>query len=185
MLLSRIEPGECVYGQSFVWLTQPRDRLDEIKAQLVIMQAHVYHATPEPWPRGSASAAVLINTMVLSSTEDRMLHVGKHAKWNGDLFEDAIVQTFGSCLTETWARPGQPPTPHVGRIMRLHWNTYDISYGNCDDHSKWAVSVDSPWTYIGDIYAMTSQFHRGGGGVLINNRSLWTAMKSIIALRQE
>jgi hypothetical protein len=181
--LAHIAPGECIYGQSFVWLTLPRDRLDDIKTQLVLMQASVYHATPEPWrdmPRHATQ--MTINTITLSlSPGGGLLHMAKHAKWNRDLFEDAIVPVSGPCLTETWSRPGQPATAHVGRITRVCWDNDAVAYNSCDDHSKWAVSLDSPWTYIGDINAMASQFHRGGGGALIRDPALWAAMRSLVA----
>ena len=57
-----------------------------------------------------------------------------------------------------------------------------IEYSMSNDHSKYAVSMDSehPWVFIGDINRMESQYRRGGGGILIKNIELWKRMNEIL-----
>lgn len=59
----------------------------------------------------------------------------------------------------------------------------DISYDEHKNHSKWAISdKDTCCVWIGDINAMTSQFHRGGGGLIIkDDQILWDKFNKIIS----
>ena len=186
-----IPPGECKYGQSFAWLTLPVSRRDDVLAQIRLMQAHAYCMYDsqgkvvyrEPTTREAAPPpAVQFAAIQLS---DVVSHVAKHSKWGKDLFQDGIVPHFGGSKweTETWSRPPQPPTKDVTRVTMVSWVKPAISYSDEQDHSKWAVSLDkkNPLTYIGDINAMLTQFHRGGGGLVIKDSNLWKAMSSLVS----
>jgi hypothetical protein len=37
-----------------------------------------------------------------------------------------------------------------------------------------------PWLFIGDINRMDSQFKRGGGGMLIEDKNLWKSVNRMI-----
>lgn len=53
-----------------------------------------------------------------------------------------------------------------------------------EDHSKWLVATDTnklPFTCIGDINRMKSQFKRGGGTVCIKMDKLWNIFKKSVA----
>ena len=185
-----IPPAECLYGQSFAWLTLPVSWRDDVLAQLRLMQAHAYcvydsqgsFTYRDPTTRQAAPPpAVQFATIQLSNA---VSHVAKHSKWGKDLFQDGIVPLFGGkWQTETWSRPPQPPTKDVTRVTMVSWAKPVIRYATAHDHSKWAVSLDkkNPCTYIGDINAMSSQFHRGGGGVVIKDLNLWKAMSSLVS----
>lgn len=188
-----IPPAECVYGQSFAWLTLPVSKRDEIVDHIRLMQAHPYcvsdskgsFAFREPTTRQAAPPPA--NQFTVIPLSDSVTHVAKHSKWGKDLFQDGIVPLLGGskCKTETWSRPQQPPTEDVTRVKLVSWAAKvkpAISYNDEQDHSKWAVSVDkeNPWIYVGDINAMLTQFHRGGGGVVIKDLNLWRAMTSLI-----
>ena len=60
-----------------------------------------------------------------------------------------------------------------------------FKYKYTNDHSKWAISQDKryPWVFIGDINRQGphSQWVRGGGGIAIENTSLWSFFKEIIS----
>jgi hypothetical protein len=187
--------AECEYGQSFVWLTLPAARLPEVLGQLRLMQAHVYASSDDAEDARLFVAGgedddptSWVRTVQLSPG---VLHIAKHARWGRDLFEDAIAPEIGGVLaTETWSRPGQPPTPHVWRVTGVRWPPQqalgDIAYSASCDHSKWGVSLSGarPWTWVGDVNAMASQFHRGGGGVLIRDSGAWLAMHSLVDSQQ-
>lgn len=187
--LPEIRPAECEYGQSFVWLTLPIQSRDDILGQIRLMQAHVYedtHSQHKPRQR-APTADKQLQTIQLSQN---VFHIGKHSKWGMDLYEDGIVPVFkGNWVTETWSRPGQPPTKRVGRVGRVRWARPSpaITYNDDMDHSKWAVSCGKKsnhmYSYIGDINAMESQFHRGGGGVVIRDANLWKALSDLIITR--
>ena len=186
-----IPPPQCEYGQSFVWLTLPVSRRDDIVAQIRLMQAHAYcvydskrsFAYRDPTTRQAAPPPT--HQFASIQLSDVVYHVAKHSTWGKDIFQDGIVPLFGGskCTTETWSRPSQPPTRDVSRVAMVSWAKPAIRYTEEQDHSKWAVSLDKtdPWVYIGDINAMLSQFHRGGGGVVIKDLDLWKAMSSLVS----
>jgi Deoxyribonuclease II len=184
LVLSEIDHDECIYGQSFLWLVLPKACMGDILTQLKLMQAHVYHAPKDVFvPRKRAPAAAYMTRQV--TLNQNLLHIGKHSKWGKDIFEDLVVPTIGGgkCTTETWSRPGQAPSANVDRIKSICWSCdHMVKYNDEQDHSKWAISCDpeNPWVFIGDINAMSSQFYRGGGGMLIKHPELWRAMHSLI-----
>lgn len=186
-----IPPAECEYGQSFAWLTYPISKRHDVVAHIRLMQAHAYcvkdddgsFAYRDPTTREAAPppSQLFVDTQLSDAT----IHVAKHSKWGKDLFQDGIVPLLGGskCKTETWSRPAQPATKDAARVKFVSWTTRPITYSNEQDHSKWAISLDkkNPWTYVGDINAMLTQFHRGGGGIVIKDINLWQAMSSIIS----
>ena len=180
----QIDHNECIYGQSFAWLVLPRTFLSDALYQLKLMQAHVYFMLNTKYePRKRAPS--LKNMTNILNLDLNVMHIGKHSKWGKDIFEELMVPTIGGmkCMTQTWSRPRQPPTTNVSRIQKICWKVdTHVVYNDEQDHSKWAISCDqdTSWVFLGDINAMESQFHRGGGGILIKNETLWTAMHSLL-----
>ena len=77
------------------------------------------------------------------------------------------------------------PCPPYDTVNVTNININDqFIYKYTKDHSKWAVSQDqeNPWVFIGDINRQGphSQWLRGGGGVALKNKSLWTFFSNII-----
>lgn len=179
-LLNPLSHAECEYGQSFIWITLPINKLPTILKQLQIMHSHIYHDTSKIFiPLKHPSEDQLINLVELDSN---LYHIAKHNKWGKDLFEDGLVVDFhgSTWKTETWGRPLQTSTTNVERIHKVCWD--DVAYYGYQDHSKWAVSdYNTSCVWIGDINAMTSQFHRGGGGLIIRDELLWKLFNEIIS----
>jgi len=174
--ISSIPDGETEYGQSFACIKIPFDQtmIKSIAKQIGIMQAHVYMINGISVPK--VAATNLCNIVTLTP---QLHHVAKHSKWAKDIFEDCIAQKYGGkCITETWSRPGQPATKNVSRANQIVWPC-GVKYNKEQDHSKICLAA-KPWVYVGDINAMTSQFHRGGGGFMISDESLWNSMANIM-----
>ncbi|XP_070532902.1 plancitoxin-1-like [Ptychodera flava] len=55
-----------------------------------------------------------------------------------------------------------------------------IAFQRTKDHSKWAVSKDKKWIFIGDLNRMESQMKRGGNVVCMSNPNLWKAFNDSI-----
>jgi hypothetical protein len=178
-LLNPIPHAECEYGQSFVWTILPIEKLQIILKQIQLMHSHVYHDPNNIFIPLKYSPNVLINMVQLDTN---IYHIAKHNNWGKDLFEDGLVVDFpgSKWMSETWGRPLQAATVNVGRIKEIHWD--NCTYTEHQDHSKFAISdkkICAVW--IGDINAMTSQFHRGGGGLIIkNDLDLWNKFNNII-----
>jgi len=114
----------------------------------------------------------------------------KTKAWDQDLYED-LVQTqyqLGMWI-ETWrngADADKMPnfcTPNYTydsiNILSLSFNSA-ISYKFTEDHSKWAITMDSNIFCIGDINRMFSQEKRAGGTVCASNDVVYQSLSSLI-----
>ena len=183
-VIGDIPPSERRYGQSFVWLPMPRHCLAGVLQQLHIERVHVY-ATHDPeglFPAASHHQRIepCLRELRLSDT---VVHVAKNAQWRKDLFDDYCSPTWGGpCRVETWLRPKDEPTASSCNVARLRWPD-GSAYHESNDHSKWAVSdprCKQRWVFVGGINRMSSQWHRGGGGVVIRDDALWSAFDGLI-----
>jgi deoxyribonuclease-2 len=88
--------------------------------------------------------------------------------------------------TETWIRGSAegPACPTSG------YDTLDVKgvdFGNgmnwseTNDHSKWAIAVNTTMLCIGDINRMTTQYSRGGGTACFKNLYLMNAFESAVS----
>ena len=181
--IAPIPQAETEYGQSFVYLTMPVGRLPEVISQLQMSDVHMYGVedNDNKWSRRKRAPAKkdALSTIKLSDT---VTHVSKHRTWAQDLYADYLAPTLGPLIQETWTRPGLDPTTDVLNAEELAWPVGDIKYNEKQDHSKYgmAQSDDKPFTYIGDVNRMTSQKHRGGGGVIIQDAELCKAFRSLV-----
>jgi hypothetical protein len=64
-------------------------------------------------------------------------------------------------------------------MIHSRTSSVNITYESSQDHSKYAVN-DLGYVFFGDNNRMTSQFHRGGGGVVFLNPHLNGYLESIL-----
>jgi hypothetical protein len=181
VISNSIPNPECEYGQSFAWIKLPISALPNIISQIQLMHAHVYHDPNQMYKPYLHAPSILINLIKLT---DNIYHIAKHEKWNDDIFEHGLANDFPNSKwkSETWSRPEQPSTEHVNRIHGLCWDKF--KYNEKQDHSKWVISdKNTSMVCIGDMNAMSSQFKRGGGFLLIKNEVLWNHLNSIIIVQ--
>ncbi|KAI8779435.1 deoxyribonuclease-2, partial [Biomphalaria glabrata] len=59
----------------------------------------------------------------------------------------------------------------------------DVKFNETIDHSKWAISKESPsyWTCASDINRKSTQFKRAGGCLCLKDQRVWTSFNNIIA----
>lgn len=188
-----IDKSQLIYGQSFIYIEVDftLQTLLNIFLQLEMMDVHIYHETI------SMKNFLKKNKDVEEKKEyqeykeylrvfhfsDTIQHVSKHTKWNKDLYEHFLTIHFQSnVLCETWMKPAIPTSQKVKNVRTIKWENDQEEYYTTNDHSKYAVSMDSenPWIYIGDINRMESQIRRGGGGLLIKNKKYWKLINQIL-----
>ena len=175
--ISKINHSELIYGQSFQYIEiEYSDKMIyDILYQIYIMNAHIY--LENNMPKNSFDKNEKINILNLS---DEITHIAKSHKYNIDIYSQYIANEYKlNWKIETWIR--------FHKIMNESKNVVDISniqfedvkYSEKQDHSKWGVS-DGDLYWIGDINRMTSQFTRGGGGLIIKDKDVAKALNSII-----
>lgn len=103
-----------------------------------------------------------------------------------DLYGDLVAPTLKQNLyVETWIRgyeigPYCKPKHQYEVLDVEHLDWMGHSYKETQDHSKWAISMDSSYVCIGDINRMTSQFKRGGGTACFQSSQLHQKMEAAI-----
>ena len=185
-LLENIPDDQVKFGQSFAWVELPRADLGRILQHVALMQPKVYAVNdPEsnwkPMQSVPKDKALQISWINL---EEGVRHVAKCRQWNSCLFQDGLIAALGGpCIAETWCRPKPVPTPEVFNAVVLGWPDSKplVAYHEGQDHSKYAVSEgERPWTYVGDINNMKSQWKRGGGGLVFDCADIHKAFRSLI-----
>jgi len=179
--ISEIEYSELMYGQSFQYVEIPYhvDKLSDIMNQLSIMDVSIVeeknHVT---FPKRKNNS---INTIVLSDT---ITHIAKSPKHQIDIYSQSIVIQYPHLWkVETWIRGHviESDIPislrRVRDVKKIKYK--DVCYRESQDHSKWAVS-DSTFYCVGDLNRMTSQYNKGGGGFIIDNKEISHAFREII-----
>uniref|UniRef100_A0A6C0D443 Uncharacterized protein n=1 Tax=viral metagenome TaxID=1070528 RepID=A0A6C0D443_9ZZZZ len=187
---THIYHSEEIYGQSFVFLSGiPIEQLSELLQQLAIMKPFVdkdSSTSSLPILSLEVAGSFQINSIAISiAHEPTVYHIAKSPKNHIDIFSDMIQTTFGGKWhCETWIRGHHCPDHfdiNSDVIDNKNIIFGEISYSSSHDHSKYACN-DADLVYIGDLNRMTSQYGRGGGGVIIKNPKLNKMMRAIMAL---
>lgn len=179
--ISEINQSELLYGQSFQYIEIPyhNDKLCDIIQQLHIMDVSIITEKNHlSFPKRKND---LINTIVLSHT---ITHIAKSPKHHIDIYSESIVVQYPfTWKVETWIR-GHPIQSDIPVYLQRVRDIKKLQYGNTvykegQDQSKWAVS-DSSFYCIGDLNRMSSQYNRGGGCFICNDKNIAESLRKLI-----
>jgi len=114
---------------------------------------------------------------------DYVHHISKSPTYHIDIYEDYIVDKFGSPLkVESWIR-GQPcvETDKVCHIKTMIGYN-NIQYTETHDHSKICLSTDPKNPYIGicDLNRMLSQRTRSGSAIIVVDYKIWKTLNELV-----
>jgi len=188
------------FGQTVLCISLPYHQLEAVATQLMYNEPHVYDYTipasfskdfpmlekvvKRPSPPGPPWYSVKNLTSLAGTT---FLSFAKSHKFGADLYDDLVAPTLKSdLLVETWLRTsGGNMTSNCTAKFKVYKVTHinlpgPVSFKESDDHAKWATSYvqnteyqkSPPWTCIGDINRMKSQFKRGGGTVCLQDYNM-------------
>lgn len=192
------------YGQSLLCMSLLPSQFDSVGIQWLYNYPYVYdykipswfgkkfpnlyaaitshHVTKLPW----------YSIRTLNGSAGTHFHsFSKAGAFHKDLYDALVAPALNSNLwTETWQNgidylgPYCKPKYTVRNIKRIRFAAVGMELNSTHDHSKWAISSDAkrPWICIGDINRMTSQFHRGGGTVCMNNKYVWKAYYDLVVM---
>jgi hypothetical protein len=118
----------------------------------------------------------------------QILMIFKNGYKNGSIFEDGVNNMLNSSLvSQTWGRPLLAPwcgsKYTTGNIMNITIAP-NISWLTTQDHSKWLIATNAPYSCFGDMNRMSSQWARGGAFYCIKSTNLNTALKAIVKSTQ-
>lgn len=177
---------------------------DNIAQQLLTMRAKVYSyrlngdvlasarsfddVIAKKWIKKQPSRSVSITTAAGRSLRS----FAKNAASNDDLYSELIAPELRANLfVETWRNGAGHSLSsecdeqfHVNNIerVRISVNHAPLDWEYTEDHAKWAISdaADNPYVCVGDINRMQSQFKRGGGSMCLENKAVWSVLRSSI-----
>jgi hypothetical protein len=174
--ISSIDPSELIYGQSFLYIEQARTRvaLEAVLRQILWTKPNLFHNNNVPSVSLYEPKPLEIKRLPLSKT---MIHLAKGPSHATDFIGSELSKLDKPWHEESWKRGSHyPPIDTVIPIQTL--GIHNTTWSSSQDHSKWAVSPTKVW--IGDLNHMKSQEKRGGGGIVITNRELAAAFRSLI-----
>ena len=198
---------ETNYAQSFLCVSLPPSELERLAPQFQLNRPQFYDGhMPEEWAdRFSQLNATLngafnndegaMNKVTFKSNMGKVFtSLAKNAKWEKDLYEDAVAPFVQSdLLVETWMRPAEPSfcSPDykydVVNIKHLDFGSTGagasvFAFKETKDHAKWALSSapNSNWVCIGDINHQMSQQKRAGGTVCFEDTAVHMSYSSLI-----
>ncbi|XP_072014609.1 plancitoxin-1-like [Amphiura filiformis] len=188
-------------GQTFLCMTLNYDQFEEVGKQLRYTYPSTYdmkmpetltsglpslvdglnnkHVTQEPWNR---------TTVLKTKGGQQFLSFAKFTKFYADLYSSWVAPYLGSDLyTETW-QDGAGKLPSCCNMTYKVLNVKESSISSMaiketKDHSKWAVTTNSPnikWACVGGINRQEHQSERGGGTVCVNLPNVWNAFHSAV-----
>ena len=131
---------------------------------------------------GAASTAAVCDSLSFTTRGGlNVTYFAKSTQWNAELYANCIAPALGvSLAVESWIR-GSACGPACGTETVL--DVQDVSYpgglsfSEYNDHSKWAVGLDSDWFCASDINRMTTQAARGGAAYCFQDSGLAAAMR--------
>ncbi|XP_055898180.1 plancitoxin-1-like [Biomphalaria glabrata] len=191
------------FGQNFLCVSFPLAQLDVIGHQLYYYQPHVYdHYFPQDFVARFPILDAIIKggpvkgppwfnlTSVTSLRGQSFLSFAKSDNFGDDLYDALVAPKLQQDLmVESWMNgPGES----LPSTCSLKYKVYDIDqvslredvkFNETIDHSKWAISKESPsyWTCASDINRKSTQFKRAGGCLCLKDQRVWTSFNNIIA----
>ena len=179
-MIPNISEPQLIYGQSFCYVEMNMSHYDNIISAIQNMESSIYYTT---LPSETFLKRTLKENQVIEfELYPNVFHVSKSSVWDKELYQDYLaVRMNGPILVQTWMKNGLPSTPQVKNIKMMKLGEHE-EYKTSQDHSKFAISMNCrhPWLFIGDINRMDSQFKRGGGGMLIEDKKLWQAVHRMV-----
>ncbi|KAK0409542.1 hypothetical protein QR680_004609 [Steinernema hermaphroditum] len=189
-----------LYGQSMLCISLKYDQLADVGSQLFFNRPIIYSSQLPPsmaldnpnlakiivgkYKKGAPTSSVID----LQSKGGRTFRsFAKSGEFGDDIYSNLIAPNLKTNLTvETWRRGSPISKDCSSRYLvadALEMKVGDLSeFKYTRDHSKVAVSDSTrlPYTCVGDINRMTSQFFRGGGTVCLLDKNVWNAYIQLI-----
>uniref|UniRef100_A0A1B6DYW6 Uncharacterized protein n=3 Tax=Clastoptera arizonana TaxID=38151 RepID=A0A1B6DYW6_9HEMI len=184
-------------GQSFLCISLPAKDLEVVGTQLMYNNPKVYsnfsakvlqtlypNLTMASWGKEIRTAPFQHEVKLTTPSGTEFKSFAKTSKFNKDLYNDWVADSLKvDLIVETWPNG-------IGRLNSSCQTSYKVEnvdamkipqvgddFTSKQDHSKWAIAFEKekPWVCIGDINRATTQYHRAGGTVCMQNANIWSA----------
>jgi deoxyribonuclease-2 len=180
--ISSINKSELLYGQSFLYTERSFEcvTLDQLFQQLCIMDIHVIHSSTNQFhqKRETYKKHNNIHHLQVLIFDTTMIHIAKSPDHLIDIYSHYLIPQYKhKWLIQTWKRGHaiQDPCRYIEDVSSMKWGSE--TFLSSQDHSKLAVS-EKGYVWVGDLNRMTSQYQRGGGGIVFQHDKLAQAIRT-------
>jgi hypothetical protein len=172
--ISELPESGIEFGQSFIFVHDiDIMHLNVILENLYAMHPAVYITTIDIPKRFKTFENKLLKPINIS---ENISHIAKSSSHNLDIYEHLARYHKGVWICRTWIRGHEcQETYYVKNNKVIMYE--NITYKHTQDHSKYACNDE--YVIIGDLNRMTTQFERGGGGILIKDKKLATQINKL------
>lgn len=178
MNISNIKQSSTKYGQSFIFIDNiPINKLNELLENLIIMNPNIC-ITNVDYNNIKNNIKEKIKNKKMSHVRinNKISHIAKSKNNEIDIYEHLANEYGGMWICKTWIRGKEcENTMHVKNSVGIQHK--NIKYNSSQDHSKYAFNNDV--LIIGDLNRMTSQYKRGGGGIILKSKKITKILTDI------
>lgn len=191
--ISDISESELLYGQSFLYIECDISMLYDFYENILLMKPNIYLQTKVL--NACIPKTISITEYSKKQLSKTLIHLSKHPSNKTDIYEYIANHYNTQIISETWLRGGLEKncvdTDTVKTIQKVHYKFYkrsyfrkyldsEVEYTYSTDHSKFAVSLDKDLIFIGDLNRMSTQFTRGGGGIVVSDGKVCKALRKVM-----
>ena len=177
-ILNPTTPESSNYGQSMICISSSSDSTfktiwKHLKAQKSYFHHDSFRFSDVPGPFNDIEDSLI--------EEGQFRLVTKSYSSSKSPFEGMLAPLFNSgWLVESWGRPYSFDSMEPFKVINNEEVRFpSASYSSSNDHSKYAVSLDTRGLLcVGGMNHMESQSHRGGSFVCFNNQKLYDRLKN-------
>jgi hypothetical protein len=167
--ISEIPKSGLEFGQSFIYV----DNIDITQFELIIHNLYSMHPaiyiSTETIPKSFKLFKKKCELPKSIEIHSNIFHIAKTSNHNLDIYEHLSRYHKGQWTCRTWIRGNE--CNETSQVKNNKLITHEnIIYKSTKDHSKYACNHE--YVIIGDLNRMTTQFDRGGGGIIIKDKKL-------------
>ncbi|XP_076977796.1 deoxyribonuclease-2-alpha [Tamandua tetradactyla] len=189
------------YGQTLLCVTFPLPEFQKIGWQLTYTYPLVYdHKLDGDFAQSFPVLEMVIkghtiphesftsNVTLISQGRTPFHSFAKSRNFRDDLYSGWLAAALGSTLqVQFW--PNTPGILHSNcsgtqQVLDVTQTAFPgpagPTFNATEDHSKWCVAVDGPWTCVGDMNRNLGEEHRGGGTLCAQLLTLWKAFQPLV-----
>lgn len=172
------ESGE-EFGQSFIFV----DNIDISKLEVILINLYSMHPaiyiSTQDIPKQFKMFELRCKLLKPIDLDHNLSHIAKTSKHNLDIYEHLARYHKGKWVCRTWIRGSEcEETYYVKNNKLLKYES--VTYKSTHNHSKYACNHE--YIIIGDLNRMTTQFDRGGGGILIKDANLASQINKLFVI---
>jgi len=191
-----VTPSSSSYGQHYLCITlKSEEHVTKLREMFAYQNSHVYVDNFDPLEeKVTARRQFMAQKMLKASSDDETVYnelvwgwtmITKPRADTDLLWDDSVVPYYKDAFAvKSWGRPASAShcrsALKISNVSSVGFSS-DVTWDDTNDHSKWGVSEKKKIFCIADMNRMDSQATRGGSALCIDNTTVHTGFKDIVA----